>query len=118
MAFQILDDILDFVGDERELGKPIGSDLRQGTVTLPLLLFLEMHPEVDTLSSILEEPQGREKEIQTLIGKVNNSPAIESSREEAERFTVESKKAIQHLPDNAYRRAMLELADYLWERRK
>jgi geranylgeranyl pyrophosphate synthase len=118
MAFQILDDILDFVGSEKELGKPIGSDLRQGTVTLPLLLFLEMHPEVDLLSSIFEEPQGREERIQTLIDMVANSTAIESAREEAERFTAESKRAIQHLPDNEYRQVMLDLADYLSERRK
>jgi geranylgeranyl pyrophosphate synthase len=44
-AFQIADDILDFVADERELGKPVGSDLRSGTVTLPAMLYLRAHPE-------------------------------------------------------------------------
>ncbi len=118
MAFQILDDILDFTGDEKELGKPIGSDLRQGNVTLPLLLFLETHPEVDVVPSIFNEPQGREGKIQTLIDMVKNSSAIVSALGEAERFTAESTRAIQGLPGNKYRQVMLDLADYLSERRK
>ena len=118
MAFQILDDILDFTGDEKELGKPIGSDLRQGTVTLPLLLFLETHPESDILSSIFDEPRGSEEKIQTLTEMVRNSTAIASAHEEAERFTAESKQAIQDLPANEYRQVMLDLADHLSERRE
>ena len=117
MAFQILDDILDFTGDEKELGKPIGSDLRQGTVTLPLLVFLEAHPEIDILSSIFDEPEGREEKIRALVDMVRNSVAIASARDEAERFTAASKRAIQNLPPNEYRQAMLHLADYLLERR-
>jgi geranylgeranyl pyrophosphate synthase len=118
MAFQILDDILDFTGDEEELGKPIGSDLRQGTVTLPLLIFLETHPEVDILSSIFDELEGREEKIQALVDLVRNSAAIASARDEAERFTAESKRAIQNLPANEYRQVMFDLADYLLERRR
>ncbi|MGB3906628.1 MAG: polyprenyl synthetase family protein [Anaerolineae bacterium] len=117
MAFQIVDDILDFTGDERELGKPIGSDLRQGTITLPLLLFLETHPEVDILPSIFEEDGGREERIVSLVDMVSDSSATGSAREAAERFTVESKEAIQDLSPNEYRQVMLDLADYLLERR-
>ena len=117
MGFQIVDDILDFTGDEKELGKPIGSDLRQGTITLPLLLFLETHPEVDVLPSIFEEEQGREERIQSLVDMVSGSSAIGSAREAAERFTVESKEAIQNLSPTEYRQVMLDLADYLLERR-
>ncbi len=116
MAFQIMDDILDFTGDEEELGKPIGSDLRQGTITLPLLLFLEAHPEVDILSSVFDDPHGREENIHTLVDMVRDSAAIASARDEAERFTAESKQALQHLPDNEYRQVMLDLANCLSER--
>ena len=117
MAFQIVDDILDFTGDEQELGKPIGSALRQGTITLPLLLFLEMHPEVDLLPSIFEERQGREEKIRTLVDMVRSSPAIGLAREEAQRFTAESKEAIHQLSPSEYREVMLDLADYLLKRR-
>lgn len=118
MAFQILDDILDFAGDEKELGKPVGSDLRQGTITLPLLIFLETHPEVGLLSSIRDEAQGRKEKILTLVEMVRNSTAIAVSRAEAERFTTEAKQAIRDLPANEYRQVMLDLADYLLERRE
>lgn len=118
MAFQIVDDILDFVGEEQRMGKPIGSDLRQGTVTLPLLLFLDEHPEHDLLRSIFKDRGGREEEIRALVEKVRNSPAIGSAREEAGRFTVQSKKAIKDLLSNEYRQVLLDLADYLLERRR
>jgi geranylgeranyl pyrophosphate synthase len=118
MAFQIVDDILDFVGEEEQMGKPIGSDLRQGTVTLPLLLFLDDHPEHDLLRSIFKDQEGREERIRALVEKVRNSPAIGSAREEARRFTVQSKEAIKDLLDNEYRQVLLDLADYLLERRR
>jgi geranylgeranyl pyrophosphate synthase len=118
MAFQIVDDILDFVGDEAEMGKPIGSDLRQGTVTLPLLLYFEEHPNDDLLRAVFEAREEREERIQTLVEMVRNSPAIESAREEARRFTIEAKEALRDLSANQYRQIMLDLADYLLERRR
>ena len=118
MAFQIVDDILDFVGDEAEMGKPIGSDLRQGTVTLPLLLYFEEHPKHDLLRAVFEEPEGREERIQSLVDMVRDSPAIESAREEARRFTMEAKEALRDLSATQYRQVMLDLADYLLERRR
>ena len=118
MAFQIVDDILDLVGDEHVVGKPIGGDLRQGTVTLPILLFLEEHPQTDLLRSIFEQQDGREERIRALVDMVRSSPAIAAAREEAQRFTVESKQAIKDLSPNPYRQVMLDLADFLLERRR
>jgi geranylgeranyl pyrophosphate synthase len=118
MAFQIVDDILDFVGDEAEMGKPIGSDLRQGTVTLPLLLYLEEHPRDDLLRGVWEEAEGREERIRSLVDLVRGSPAIEAARQEARRFTTQAKDALRDLSPNEYRQVMLDLADYLLERKR
>ena len=93
-------------------------DLRQGTVTLPILLFLEEHPQADLLRSIFEQQDGREERIRALVDMVRSSPAIAAAREEAQRFTVESKQAIKDLSPNPYRQVMLDLADFLLERRR
>ena len=61
MAFQIVDDILDFTGDEAELGKPAGSDLMQGTLTLPSLLLIERYPDEQPGEALLRRaPEGGE----------------------------------------------------------
>lgn len=117
MAFQIADDVLDFVGDERELGKPVGSDLRQGVVTLPMLYFLEANPKDKTLSRLLSGEDRSEEGIQAVVALIRDSGAIESSLAEARGFAARAKEALQALPANRYHQAMLDLADYVVERR-
>jgi len=117
MAFQIMDDILDFTGDEEELGKPIGSDLRQGVITLPVLYFLEENPDGESVERILRGGEEREEHIPSLVTKIKGSGAIRSSQAEAQGFTEKAKEALSVLPANEYQQAMLELADYLMVRR-
>ena len=118
MAFQIIDDILDFTGSEEEMGKPIGSDLRQGTITLPTLYLLKQHPEGDSLKGKILGANREEEDILTIIEMIKGSKAIEASREEAREFAAQAKEALSSLPDNEYRRAMSQLADYVVERRR
>ncbi|MGD9093726.1 MAG: polyprenyl synthetase family protein, partial [Anaerolineales bacterium] len=54
LAFQIVDDLLDFTGEQATLGKPVASDLRQGLITLPALIYLEMNPNDPEMNSLLE----------------------------------------------------------------
>jgi geranylgeranyl pyrophosphate synthase len=115
MAFQIVDDVLDFVGDERELGKPVGSDLRQGIVTLPVLYFHEMHPADDMLIKVLNDPA--EEEVRAVVATIQESGAVESALDEARTFAQRSQESLQVLPHNEYRQALLDLADYVVERR-
>ncbi len=116
MAFQIVDDVLDFVGDERELGKPVGSDLRQGIVTLPALYFHEMHPADETLLKVLHDPG--EEAVRAVVAAIKESGAVEAALDEARTFAQRSRESLQILPHNEYRQAMLDLADYVVERRR
>ncbi|MDP2726228.1 MAG: polyprenyl synthetase family protein, partial [Dehalococcoidia bacterium] len=75
MAFQIVDDILDFMGEEHEMGKPVGSDLLQGTVTLPALLYMELYPQNDLVRLVLEN-HGNDGHAKKAIEAIRTSKAI------------------------------------------
>ena len=117
MAFQIVDDILDFAGNEGDLGKPVGSDLRQGIITLPAICFLEAHPEDEIVARVLRG-RGQDDEVGAAVEAIRESGAIESSTAEAKRFASRSRDALSTLPHNEYRQALLDLADFVIERRK
>lgn len=110
MAFQMVDDILDFTASESELGKPVGSDLRQGTFTLPVFYYLESDARATTLRDALET------DIEQLIQRIRDSNAIAAAKAEARRTAQAARDALAIFPDNPYRRALLELADYVVER--
>jgi geranylgeranyl pyrophosphate synthase len=110
MAFQMVDDILDFTADENELGKPVGSDLRQGTFTLPVLYFLEQDARAQALGDFASA------DLDQLIDAIRHSPAIAAAKAEAQRTARIARDALALFPDNIYRRALFDLADYVVER--
>ena len=117
MAFQIADDILDFVGTEQELGKPVGGDLRQGTLTLPALWALEKLPNGDLLRRVVEGDDPSEAEIQAAVELVAASPGIAFAQGEAEAFARRAKDALDPLPDGEAKARLEALADYAVRRR-
>ncbi len=118
MAFQVVDDILDFVGDENELGKPVGSDLRQGTVTLPTIYYLQDHPGDEDVQHVLNGTAKDEGHVAQVIQAIHASPAIPRSYERARTFVTAACDALDGFPDNAHRRAMIALAQNSVERKK
>ncbi len=117
MAFQVIDDILDFQGSEAEVGKPVGSDLLQGTVTLPLILLLEKGTEDGELDGLLNGSHDPEC-LQRLAKRIQGSSLIQESYVLAKSFVEKAHQELDQLPHNPAKEALLHLSNYVLERRK
>ncbi|MCJ7432936.1 MAG: polyprenyl synthetase family protein [Anaerolineales bacterium] len=98
MAFQIMDDVLDFIGDTSSLGKPAGQDLRQGVLTLPALLYLEAHPADPCLRLLIDRQPLPEAELEQLVTAIRRGGAIEQAMDEARIYVRDGLDALQQLP--------------------
>lgn len=111
MAFQIVDDILDFTSDAAHLGKPAGSDLRQGLITLPALYYVEMNPDDADVAALLNGHAGDETLIERVVRLVRESEAIDAALDEAKAYIARAQNALASVPPNEHRQALSELAD-------
>ena len=111
MAFQMADDILDLVGDEREIGKPAGHDLRQGTITLPVIYFAELYPNNPAIRQ-LELGSAGEDEVCSIIELVRTTGCIRRAREEAVQHVEQAVKALSDFPRSAARDSLEQLAGF------
>jgi geranylgeranyl pyrophosphate synthase len=115
MGFQIIDDVLDFQGDEQILGKPVGSDLQEGIVTLPVLHYLREHPDDERLAIVAQgvgRRPGNDRLIREVVEAIRESGAVGLAMERAQRFIAASQAALAALPENEFRAMMHALADY------
>ncbi len=120
MAFQIVDDILDFTGEQATVGKPVGSDLRQGIITLPAICYQELHPSDDSIAVVFKGDVEK-AQIERLIASIQASEAIEHAHQEAEQFAKRAIAALEKLPGEQARgkekQALRELAEFVVSRR-
>jgi len=117
IAFQITDDILDFIGTEDEMGKPVGSDLAQGTLTLPGMFLLEQYPADNPIRKLFQEKGGADY-ITKAIDMVRNSPIIDQCFDVADDYRNRACCHLDQLPDNRFRQSLYGLADFIINRRK
>ena len=115
MAFQVVDDILDFTGDPDAMGKPVGSDLMQGTLTLPSLLLMDRSPKSNPVQKYFARPS-RER-LAEAVQAVLDSGVIEESYEMARDFSRRANHALDVLPDLEDRETLHDLTDYILDRR-
>lgn len=116
MAFQIVDDVLDFTGEQATVGKPVGSDLRQGLITLPALYYFENNPDESDLRWAVSGNQFADSQMDSLIASIRDSGAIEQSLEEARRYVDRGLEILDKQPDSEERDALRDLANYIVRR--
>ena len=116
MAFQIIDDVLDYTGEQETVGKPVGSDLRQGIITLPTINYIAMFPDDPDAKEILTGNCLDDKRIKQFVSTIRNSPAIRRSLDEACQYVQDGVKFLDQQPDCKEKDALRELADYIISR--
>jgi len=118
IAFQLLDDVLDYTSREEDFGKPVGKDLREGKITLPLIYTLQDlgAGERERLKELFKNKKAREEDHRALITKVRNNGVIERIKSEARQLLEANGRHLEPFPESAAKEHMLELNRYMVER--
>jgi octaprenyl-diphosphate synthase len=118
MAFQLVDDVLDFTAREKTLGKPVGGDLREGKVTLPLVYALECASaeERSLVESILLQRSYDAVPFPRILLLVEKYDGIARVKERAQAFTQKAREVISEFPGSPYQRALLSVTDLVTHR--
>ena len=117
MAFQIVDDVLDFTGEQSAVGKPLGSDLLNGLVTLPAIFYAEAHPDDPDVLSLPQGGWTNSDNMARLIDKIRASRAVSQSLDEASGLVESAIEHLDVLQPGTEREALESLARYIVRRR-
>ena len=118
IAFQLIDDILDFTSREKILGKPVGNDLREGKVTLPLIYALESADaeERKLVETVLADGNYDQVPFAKILHILHRHGGIERAQERAESFTEKARAIIGEFPESPYQRALFAVTDLVTDR--
>jgi octaprenyl-diphosphate synthase len=118
IAFQLMDDLLDYISSEEIFGKPVGKDLKEGKITLPLiytLLKLE-ESERKRFAELFKSHRATEQDYRNLTGLVRSNGALDQIRDEAQAYVNEAATCLKSFPDSPAKRNLLELNQYIIDR--
>lgn len=120
LAFQVMDDILDLREGTQDLGKPAGNDLRQGTVTLPTMIYASQltpgSPAADLLRDVVEGAETSDAAVDDLVAQIRASSALDDATAVAVEYTNRAKQHAQVCPDPETRDMLEQVADLAWNR--
>ncbi|TFB23965.1 heptaprenyl diphosphate synthase [Filobacillus milosensis] len=117
MSYQIIDDILDFTSTEKELGKPVGSDLLNGHITLPTLFAIEDKKVYHAIQDYFNNKDHPSMNINEVILHIKESDAIERAYQISQKFLEKAFNTVNQLPDIEEKRLLTDIAHYLGERK-
>jgi len=115
LSFQIVDDILDFTSTEKELGKPVGSDLLQGNITLPVLFAMQNEKLRERIIQVNENTTPQE--VKSIIDDLKKSGAIEKAIHISNRYLEKSLNMLEPLPKSKAKATLLKIAKYIGKRK-
>ena len=116
MSFQIIDDILDFTATDKDLGKPAGSDLLQGNITLPILLMKDDPALKPYIEQIVKE-QLTEPERKEMLQLVRKSPAIKQAMDISNLYLKKALKEVEALPNHPMKKKLRDIALFMGKRK-
>jgi octaprenyl-diphosphate synthase len=118
MAFQLVDDVLDFTAREKTLGKPVGGDLREGKVTLPLIYALERATadERAAVAAILKDRSYDKVPFRHVLNLIEKRQGIERAKERASAFTAKAREVIASFAESPYQRALYAVTELVTDR--
>lgn len=118
MAFQIVDDLLDYTGEQSSVGKPVGSDLRQGIITLPAIYYLEAHPDDPLLQKLRNGQPVEDADADRLLSAIRESGSIELAARDAQAYVERGLEHLDRLPHNPQHTCLAELSRYIVKRKR
>ena len=118
LAFQLIDDILDFTSSEQVLGKPIGNDVREGKMTLPLIYLLQRctPEEAHMVSGVLQEGGFQASQFARILDLIDQYGTLEETRRKALEFSEKARGFLAGYPESPFREALYSLPDFILER--
>jgi octaprenyl-diphosphate synthase len=118
MAFQLIDDVLDFTAREKVLGKPIGGDLREGKVTLPVIYALQRcdASERALIEQVVTERSYTNASLDSVLEVLERRGGIDRARERASAFSEKARAGIQEFAESPFQRALATVTDLVTDR--
>ncbi len=120
LAFQIVDDVFDVVASEKRIGKPVGNDIREGDITLPMLRAMQVvsEKERDELCEIVGKDGISDDEVERVLLILRGCDCIEYSMSMARRFVESARSQLDEFRDGCAKTALCDIADYVLSREK